>query len=107
MAFALLPAIGLAGSALPASAADPAPGNFSSSFETSDPQPATNTVETGLDGKPIQGNLSGSSPTGLPGSLLGQVSAVTASAENAPNEVAVNLKDGNASTKWLVFSSAG
>ncbi|GIH16903.1 LamG-like jellyroll fold domain-containing protein [Rugosimonospora africana] len=43
----------------------------------------------------------------VPGSLRGQVSAVTASAENAPNEVAVNLKDGDPSTKWLAFSPSG
>ncbi|WP_248294617.1 LamG-like jellyroll fold domain-containing protein [Actinoplanes sp. TBRC 11911] len=41
------------------------------------------------------------------GSLRDQVSAVTASAENAPNEVAVNLKDGNPSSKWLVFDTTG
>ncbi|WP_236062232.1 GH92 family glycosyl hydrolase [Actinacidiphila acididurans] len=90
----------------PAGAATPQ-GNFSSSFESSDAQPATNTVEIGPDGKPLQTNLSGSSPTGLPGSLLGTVDTVTASAENPPSEVAVNLKDGNPSTKWLAFNPTG
>ena len=85
----------------------PAAGSFSSSFESTDPQPVTNTVEVDGDGKPVQKNLSGTSPAGLPGSLLGQVGAVTASAENAPGEVAVNLKDGNPSTKWLTFKSTG
>jgi PKD repeat protein/glucose/arabinose dehydrogenase/type 1 glutamine amidotransferase len=32
---------------------------------------------------------------------------VTASAENPPNEVAGNLVDGSAETKWLVFESTG
>ncbi|MFC4035040.1 GH92 family glycosyl hydrolase [Streptomyces polygonati] len=85
----------------------PAAGSFSSSFESADPQPATNTVEVDAHGSPVQKNLSGTSPSGLPGSLLGQVGAVTASAENPPGEVAVNLKDGNPSTKWLTFSSTG
>jgi predicted alpha-1,2-mannosidase len=102
----LLP-VGLLVVAPPASAAPTAPGNFSSSFESADPQPATSTVEVDASGKPVQANLSGSSPTGLPGSLLGQVSAVTASAENPPNETAVNLKDGNPSTKWLAFNPTG
>ena len=104
----LLPA-GLLVAAPPASAAPTTapPGNFSSSFESADPQPAASTVEVDASGKPVQANLSGSSPTGLPGSLLGQVNAVTASAENAPNETAANLMDGNPSTKWLAFNPTG
>lgn len=85
----------------------PEAGSFGSSFESADPQPALNTVEVDAHGRPLQKNLSGSSPSGLPGSLLGQVTAVTASAENPPGEVAVNLKDGNPSTKWLAFASTG
>ncbi|WP_127500547.1 GH92 family glycosyl hydrolase [Actinoplanes solisilvae] len=82
------------------------PGEFSSSFETADQQPAVSTVE--LDkGKPVQDNLTGDSRVALPGSQLEQVSAVTASAENAPNETAVKLKDYNSSTKWLAFSRTG
>ncbi|HEY3545662.1 MAG TPA: GH92 family glycosyl hydrolase [Propionicimonas sp.] len=88
-------------------AAAPAPGSFSSSFETKDPRPPANSVELGSNGNPVQGNLSGSSPTGLPGSLLSSVIAVTASAENPPNETAVKLADGNPSTKWLAFSTTG
>ncbi|MEV4497153.1 GH92 family glycosyl hydrolase [Micromonospora arborensis] len=82
------------------------PGNFSSSFEPADPQPATSTVELGANGKPVQANLSGQITT-LPGSLLGQVSTVTASAEHPPNEVAANLKDADPSTKWLMFQPSG
>jgi predicted alpha-1,2-mannosidase len=83
------------------------PGEFSSSFEAGDQQPTASTAEVGADGKPVQGNLTGSIHVGLPGSVLGQVSAVTASAENPPGEVAVNLKDNDSSTKWLAFSPTG
>ncbi|WP_432840179.1 LamG-like jellyroll fold domain-containing protein [Dactylosporangium sp. CA-092794] len=74
----------------------------------------------GANGTPVAGDLkirdlSGHGndltvqPAGapVPGSLRGQVSKVTVSAENAPNEVAVNLKDGNPSTKWLAFARSG
>ncbi|MFG2045068.1 GH92 family glycosyl hydrolase [Dactylosporangium sp. NPDC048998] len=105
-AAALLLPVGLLVAATAASAAGP-PGDFSSSFESNDPKPATTTVELDANGKPVQANLSGSSLSGLPGSLLGQVSAVTASAENPPNETAVKLKDGNSSTKWLAFNPTG
>ncbi|MDG4809644.1 GH92 family glycosyl hydrolase [Micromonospora sp. WMMD1120] len=84
----------------------PVPGTFTSSFESADPQPATSTVETGANGAPLQGNLSGTVTT-LPGSLLGQVDAVTASAENPPRETAANLADDDSSSKWLVFQSTG
>ena len=89
-----------------ANAATP-PGEFSSSFESTDPQPAANTVELDANGAPVQGNLTGSIRVGLPGSVLGQVSAVTASAENPPDETAVKLKDEDSSTKWLAFSPTG
>ncbi|WP_433205481.1 GH92 family glycosyl hydrolase [Dactylosporangium sp. CS-047395] len=105
-AVALLLPIGLLVAAAPASAAAP-PGDFVSSFESTDPQPAATTVEVDRNGRPIQGNLSGSSPNGLPGSLLAQVAAITASAENPPNEVAARLADGNPSTKWLAFNPTG
>ena len=39
------------------------PGNFTSSFESADPQPATSTVEVGANGKPVQANLSGTVAT--------------------------------------------
>jgi predicted alpha-1,2-mannosidase len=92
-----------------ASAAAPAlaPGDFATSFEATDPPPATTTVELDGNGNPVQGNLSGTAPSGLPGSLLSKVTGVTASAENPPNEVAANLADGNPSTKWLAFASTG
>ncbi|MEU4398190.1 GH92 family glycosyl hydrolase [Micromonospora orduensis] len=103
---ALLLPVGVLVAAPLASAAPPPPGAFTSSFESTDPRPAASTVEVGANGQPVQGNLSGT-PTTLPGSLLDQVSAVTASGENAPNEVAANLSDDDSSTKWLVFDETG
>ncbi|WP_090944636.1 hypothetical protein [Nonomuraea jiangxiensis] len=45
------------------------PGDFASSFETADPQPAASTVEVSANGSPVKGNLAGSSASVLPGSL--------------------------------------
>ncbi|MEV4658661.1 GH92 family glycosyl hydrolase [Micromonospora sp. NPDC049301] len=104
----LLPVGLLVGAPLASAAPTTAPpGTFSSSFESADPQPSASTVEVDASGKPVQANLSGSSRTGLPGSLLDQVGAVTASAENAPNETAAKLTDGNPATKWLAFNPTG
>jgi predicted alpha-1,2-mannosidase len=90
-----------------AASASAGPGSFSSSFETTDPQPAETTAEVDASGKPMQGNLTGSAGAALPGSLLKQVTAVTASAENAPGETAVKLTDSDSSTKWLAFAKTG
>ena len=85
-------------------AAAEAGGAFASSFEAGQPQPATSTVEAGSDG-PLQQNVTGNQ--GTDGSLLGAVVGITASAENAPGEVAANLTDDNPDTKWLAFESTG
>ncbi|MFF2389338.1 GH92 family glycosyl hydrolase [Agromyces sp. NPDC058104] len=69
---------------------------FTSSFEAGDAVPA-------LAGTGESVNLSGD--RNVPGSLLPQVTKVTASAENPPNEVAGNLADGNPGSKWLTFTS--
>ncbi|TDC33596.1 ATP-binding protein [Micromonospora sp. 15K316] len=103
---ALLPAGVVVGAPLANAAPAAAPGNFSSSFESADPQPAASTVEVGRDGKPVQANLSGKVAT-LTDSLLGRVTAVTASAENPPNETAAMLADDDSSTKWLAFERTG
>lgn len=71
---------------------------FASSFEASDSTP----VLAGT-GTPV--NVTGS--RFAPGSVLGEVAAVTASAENAPNEVAASVADGNAGSKWLAFADKG
>ncbi|WP_374970920.1 GH92 family glycosyl hydrolase [Terrabacter sp. BE26] len=90
----------------PGAAASPSDstGDFATSFEAGDPQPAFGAVETGPDG-PRQKNVTGT--VSVDGSLLGQVSAVTASSENSPGEVAANLADANPDTKWLAFASSG
>jgi predicted alpha-1,2-mannosidase len=80
--------------ASPAAAAD-----FSSSFETADQAPIANTTLSS------QG-VSGTKP-GLPGSVMSSVTAVTASADNPPNEVESKLIDGDVNTKWLVFANTG
>src|SRR4051812_13077070 len=81
--------------AAPASAAD-----FTTSFEASDAPPTyTNTSEA-------SSGVSGTKP-GLPGSVMDKVAAVTANAENPPNEIANNLKDGDVNSKWLSFTSTG
>jgi predicted alpha-1,2-mannosidase len=84
-----------------------AAGDFATSFETTDTQPTyTNTVDTDAGGNKLTAGLSGTNP-GLPGSVMSQVGAVTANAENAPNEVANNMKDGDVNTKWLTFTNTG
>src|SRR4051812_24164873 len=102
----MLVSAGLLAAPAMAYAADP-PTDFGSSFESSDQPPTASTAEVDANGKPVQGNLTGSIRAGLPGSVLDQVTAVTASAENPPGETAVKLKDNDSSTKWLAFSSTG
>lgn len=79
-------------------------GAWSTSFEAGQPQPLVSTVEVDSTG-PRQQNVTGGAAAD--GSLLGSVSGVTASAENAPGEVAANLTDANPDTKWLAFANAG
>ncbi len=47
------------------------------------------------------------SQTPVAGSCYSGSTAVEFSAQNAPNETAVRLFDGNSATKWLAFSSSG
>ena len=72
--------------------------SFASSFETDDAAPI-------MQGTGEAVNISGA--RFAPGSVLPYVEQVTASAENAPNEVAANLADGNAGSKWLMFEESG
>lgn len=90
----------VAAAALTPISAAAAPGEvtFQSSFEAGDAVPA-------LAGTGESVNLSGD--RNVPGSLLPQVTAVTASGQNPPNETAGNLADGNPGSKWLVFSATG
>ncbi|WP_286345343.1 GH92 family glycosyl hydrolase [Frondihabitans sucicola] len=72
--------------------------DFHSSFEANDAQPLTST--------PLRDPVNVVGRAAFPvGSLLGHVTDVTASAENAPDEVAANLADNNAASKWLAFET--
>lgn len=82
--------------ATPASAAGAV--SFASSFESDDAAPV-------LQGTGEAVNISGA--RFAPGSVLPFVTQVTASAENPPGEVAANLADGNAGSKWLMFEDSG
>lgn len=90
-------------SAAPQAAAGP--GDFTTSFETGQPQPLVSTVEKQADGSPRQRGVSGTADTS--GSLLGLVTGVSASSENTPSEIAANLADANPDTKWLAFQRSG
>ncbi|MDN5795998.1 MAG: GH92 family glycosyl hydrolase [Intrasporangium sp.] len=111
-ALAMVTSLAVVGAPLAAAAAPGAPDqgsttktrDFTTSFESGQPQPAVSTVETGPDG-PRQQGVSGSLTTN--GSVLGTVVAVTASGENPPGEIAANLADANPETKWLSFASTG
>ena len=86
----------------------PGPTDFFSSFETGDPQPTwSDTVETDAKGQPKASGVTGQSSASIPGNVMGQVMAITASAENPPNEVAANVGDGDLTTKWLAFAATG
>ncbi|MDM7831002.1 GH92 family glycosyl hydrolase [Cellulomonas edaphi] len=95
LALVVLPAAGSAQAAEPPG--DAPGGTFSTSFESSD-APA---LETRPYSDPVRiaGKVYG------PGSLLGSVSAVTASAENGPGEPAAAVADAVSGTKWLAFQS--
>lgn len=81
---------------------------FSTSFESSDPAPDwTDEPEIGPDGEPRSSGVTGSSGIELRGDVTDQMTGIEASGENAPNEVASNLADGSAGSKWLVFAETG
>src|SRR3954451_5290274 len=80
----------------PAQAASP---SFSSSFESSDPQPTwTDTAER------AQG-VTGPDRPGIPGNVTDSVVSMKARGENPPGEVKENLVDGAPESKWLDFNS--
>src|SRR5690606_16011206 len=81
---------------VPAPATAAATTEFSSSFESDDATPTL----TGT-GKAV--NVTGQ--RFAPGSLLDRAPAASASAENAPNETAAKLADGNSGSKWLAFEN--
>ncbi|WP_078593892.1 GH92 family glycosyl hydrolase [Streptomyces sp. NRRL S-920] len=82
---------------------------FVSSFEEGDARPDwVSTVETGPGGKKKASGVNGAFSSGLPGSVMDHVTEVRASGENAGSgEVAENLVDGEATSKWLTFAKDG
>jgi predicted alpha-1,2-mannosidase len=77
---------------------------FFSSFEPGDPQPDwTSTPET-AGGKPKTDGVTGSSTTGLPGSVTKEVVDVQASDDNPPNETKEKAVDGSTASKWLAHA---
>ena len=94
--------------AVTAAAADAATTEFSSSFEASDrPLDWANTAETDAQGNKKTSGVTGSSRSGIPGSISDKIAAVTASADNPPNEAKEKAFDGSVNTKWLVFANTG
>ncbi len=81
---------------VPAPATAAATTEFSSSFESDDATPT-------LTGTGEAVNVTGQ--RFAPGSLLDRAPAASASAENAPNETAAKLADGNSGSKWLAFEN--
>ncbi|WP_223167178.1 GH92 family glycosyl hydrolase [Nonomuraea sp. SYSU D8015] len=75
---------------------------FASSFEPGDPQPTwVNTAEKSK-------NVIGTLPGGIEGSIADKIAQISASGEYAAaGEVKENLADGDANTKWLVFTGTG
>lgn len=103
----LLLAAAMAGIAVPVASAAPTVGDtWSSSFENNSgfTESTTYAPAGSVTGYQSRTNVSG--PRFGPGSLLGHVTGVAASAENAPGEVAANAADASASTKWLAFVTA-
>ncbi|WP_420370438.1 GH92 family glycosyl hydrolase [Curtobacterium sp. L1-20] len=92
-------AIASSGALIGVAPAQAAAAPFTTSFESADAQPLANT--------PLSPSTTVTGSTLPVGSLLGHVTAVTADAENPPNEVAANLADGSASSKWLAFQKTG
>ncbi|MFH8610378.1 GH92 family glycosyl hydrolase [Streptomyces sp. NPDC018029] len=82
---------------------------FASSFEAGEALPDwLSTVETGPDGKKKASGVNGEFSSGLPGSVNDHVTEVRASGENTGSgEVAANLVDGEATSKWLTFAKDG
>ncbi|MET9544670.1 GH92 family glycosyl hydrolase [Streptomyces sp. NPDC006627] len=82
---------------------------FASSFEEGEAGPDwLNTVETAPGGGKKASGVNGAFSSGLPGSVMDHVTEVRASGENAGSgEVAENLVDGEATSKWLTFATSG
>ncbi|WP_092534110.1 GH92 family glycosyl hydrolase [Amycolatopsis arida] len=95
--------------AVPVPAAAQPVATFASSFEADDPQPAwVDTVETLSSGEPKAHGVTGADPNAVPGDIRGGITEIAASNENTGGgEVAANLVDGSADTKWLAWEPTG
>ena len=77
-------------------------------FEADETGPTwESTAETDAQGNKKVSGVTGSSSPGIPGNIRDQVTAVTASAENAPGETAERVNDGDVNSKWLARESTG
>ncbi|SFB54298.1 alpha-1,2-mannosidase, putative [Amycolatopsis marina] len=84
-------------------------GSFYSSFEAGEPEPTwVDTVETLPSGAQKSEGVNGTDATDVPGDVRGRVTEVTASDENTGGgEIAENLVDGAAESKWLAWEPTG
>jgi predicted alpha-1,2-mannosidase len=81
---------------------------FTTSFEQGQPQPTwDSTAETDAHGSALVSGVTAGTVPVLPGSVKDEITAITASGENAPNESAAKAADEDSSTKWLTFASTG
>ncbi|WP_246076185.1 GH92 family glycosyl hydrolase [Amycolatopsis cihanbeyliensis] len=92
----------------PAAAAAPA-AEFYSSFEPGEPGLTwVDTVETLPSGGQRAEGVNGADATDVPGDIRGEITEIEASDENTgAGEVAENLVDGSADSKWLAWEPTG
>ena len=88
---------------LPAATAAPGDVAFASSFEANQPPPTWVSTPEGTKSS----GVTGPAQVGIPGDITATNTGVTASAENAPNEIAAKAVDGDENSKWLAFASTG
>lgn len=82
--------------------------DFTSSFEASDQQPTwENTSEVDSEGNKMTSGVIGEIPyDSIQGDITNKIEEVSASNSNPPNEVATNLIDQSAQSKWLTFETS-
>lgn len=82
--------------------------DFTSSFEASDQQPTwENTSEVDSEGNKMTSGVIGEIPyDSIQGDITNKIEEISASNSNPPNEVATNLIDQSAQSKWLTFETS-
>ena len=88
---------------LPSATAAPGDVAFASSFEANQSPPTWVSTPEGTKSS----GVTGPAQAGIPGDITATNTGVTASAENAPNEVAAKAVDGDENSKWLAFATSG